>query len=155
MSVATYAAEFRHELEQASSVLIGTHLNPDGDALGSALPFTGEGVGKALETGMLAGRIGAEALASGDFSAVFLARYATALDQRYRRLYQGYGRAQHWLTRPGLADLLIRQAAHRPAVRSAVERVLAETAPPGAVFSLSGLLGWGGRQERQPEADPA
>ncbi len=31
------ARQFRRELENASSVLIGTHLNPDGDALGSAL----------------------------------------------------------------------------------------------------------------------
>jgi bifunctional oligoribonuclease and PAP phosphatase NrnA len=31
------ALAFRREIENASSVLIGTHLNPDGDALGSAL----------------------------------------------------------------------------------------------------------------------
>jgi phosphoesterase RecJ-like protein len=33
-------ALFRDELEAASSVLIGTHLNPDGDALGSALAMS-------------------------------------------------------------------------------------------------------------------
>lgn len=31
---------FRREVQQASSVLIGTHLNPDGDALGSALALS-------------------------------------------------------------------------------------------------------------------
>lgn len=31
------ARRFRDELRHASSVLIGTHLNPDGDALGSSL----------------------------------------------------------------------------------------------------------------------
>jgi phosphoesterase RecJ-like protein len=31
---------FRREIENASSVLIGTHLNPDGDALGSALAMS-------------------------------------------------------------------------------------------------------------------
>ena len=31
------AAQFQKEIEAASSVLIGTHLNPDGDALGCAL----------------------------------------------------------------------------------------------------------------------
>lgn len=36
----SHAAEFKKELERASSVLIGTHLNPDGDALGSALALS-------------------------------------------------------------------------------------------------------------------
>lgn len=34
------AGQFRNELEYTSSVLIGTHLNPDGDALGSALAMS-------------------------------------------------------------------------------------------------------------------
>jgi phosphoesterase RecJ-like protein len=34
------APAFRDELSDASSVLIGTHLNPDGDALGSALAMS-------------------------------------------------------------------------------------------------------------------
>ncbi|MBX3119951.1 MAG: bifunctional oligoribonuclease/PAP phosphatase NrnA [Fimbriimonadaceae bacterium] len=33
----TLAKKFQAEVQKASSVLIGTHLNPDGDALGSAL----------------------------------------------------------------------------------------------------------------------
>jgi phosphoesterase RecJ-like protein len=34
------ATAFNEEVAKASSVLIGTHLNPDGDALGSALAFS-------------------------------------------------------------------------------------------------------------------
>lgn len=34
------AGQFRQELRHTSSVLIGTHLNPDGDALGSALAMS-------------------------------------------------------------------------------------------------------------------
>src|ERR1700730_16902165 len=34
------AAQFQKEIEAASSVLIGTHMNPDGDALGSALAMS-------------------------------------------------------------------------------------------------------------------
>ncbi len=37
MSASSEAAAFREELAGAKTVLIGTHLNPDGDALGSAL----------------------------------------------------------------------------------------------------------------------
>jgi phosphoesterase RecJ-like protein len=35
-----YAGAFQEELSKASSVLIGTHMNPDGDALGSALALS-------------------------------------------------------------------------------------------------------------------
>lgn len=38
--IQTVAEQFQFELENASSVLIGTHLNPDGDALGSALAMS-------------------------------------------------------------------------------------------------------------------
>jgi phosphoesterase RecJ-like protein len=34
------ASAFQEEVHKASSILIGTHLNPDGDALGSALAFS-------------------------------------------------------------------------------------------------------------------
>lgn len=37
---AELARQFKMELRNASSVLIGTHLNPDGDALGSALAMS-------------------------------------------------------------------------------------------------------------------
>ena len=47
------AAEFKKELERASSVLIGTHLNPDGDALGSALALSLMLDGMAIENEVL------------------------------------------------------------------------------------------------------
>lgn len=41
MTISTSLAEaFRNEVLSASSVIIGTHLNPDGDALGSALAMS-------------------------------------------------------------------------------------------------------------------
>jgi flavin-dependent dehydrogenase len=124
-----------------------------GDALGAALPFLGEGVGKALETGLLAAETALAALAAGDFSEAFLARYGTAVEARYTALYRGYGRAQSWLSRPRVADLLARQAGHKPAVAEALAGVLAEELPPQAVFSLAGLLGWS--RPRRPQSGSA
>lgn len=40
MISAEIAAEFQKEVQSAASILIGTHLNPDGDALGSALAMS-------------------------------------------------------------------------------------------------------------------
>lgn len=47
MIAAEIVAEFKREVGAASSVLIGTHLNPDGDALGSALAMSAylDGIG--------------------------------------------------------------------------------------------------------------
>lgn len=126
-----------------------------GEALGSTLPFLGEGVGKALETGLLAGRVAGEALRGGDFSATFLARYSAEIETRYRPLYQGYQRAQNWLAAPRLLDLLAWQASRRPAFRSVVEGMLAGSVPPAAVFSLTGLLGRTGRAARHLPQVPA
>jgi flavin-dependent dehydrogenase len=119
-----------------------------GDALGAALPYTGEGVGKALATGMLAANTASEALQAGDFSAQFLARYGAELETRLRPLYRGYERAQRWLASPRLADLLAWRAQGNPAVADLYAGVLAEEVPPGAAFSLGSLLGW--RRPRRP-----
>lgn len=112
-----------------------------GEALGTTLPFTGEGVGKALETGLLAGQTAVEALHSGDFSGAFLARYGLTVEQRYRAAFQGYRRAQKWLNMPGLPDLLAWQVARKPLLREAAEMMLTGSLPPASIFSLSGLLG--------------
>lgn len=112
-----------------------------GEAIGTTLPFTGEGVGMALETGLLAGQIAFDALRSGDFSEAFLARYGAALEGRYRPFHQGYRRAQKWLTVPGLSDLLAWQVSRKPALRETAERMLSGELPPASIFSLSGLFG--------------
>jgi len=119
-----------------------------GEALGSTLPFICAGVGKALETGLLAAQVAAESLQSGDFSTAALSRYSALLEQRYRTLYRGYQRAQDWLGRSRLPDLLARQVERKPRMRSAVESMLAGRLLPSAVFSLSGLLGRPGRSSR-------
>ncbi|HEY7745117.1 MAG TPA: NAD(P)/FAD-dependent oxidoreductase [Desulfuromonadales bacterium] len=126
-----------------------------GEALGTTLPFTCEGVGKALETGLLAGQVGGEALHAGDFSGAFLARYGQALEQRYRAVYQGYRRAQKWLNIPGLPDLLAWQVARKPALREAAEMMLSGTLPPASIFSLSGLAGRPARITRKRDELPA
>jgi flavin-dependent dehydrogenase len=121
-----------------------------GEALGATCPFIGDGIGKALETGLWAGQFAAQALEAGDVSADFLARYRDSLEKRYRLLYRGYQRAQRWLAYPRLLDLLAWQAGRRPSVRRALERMLADGLHPGKVFSLSGLLGRVGFDSEEP-----
>jgi geranylgeranyl reductase family protein len=119
----------------------GPGLLVAGEALGAACPFTGEGVGKALETGIHAALFAGEALKAGDFSTSFLAGYHRFLQDTYGRLYGGYLRAERWLSRPRLLNLLAWQLDRKPAARKAVERILAEGLDPRRIFSLRSLFG--------------
>ena len=103
-----------------------------GEAAGSTYSLTGEGIGKALETGMLA----AEALLAGTEGAE--ARYElhmAALKPKFD-LYQQANRIN---AHPWLADLLIWRGKHSPRLRRRMEGVLSETENPGHLVTLRGL----------------
>lgn len=103
-----------------------------GEAAGSTYSLTGEGIGKALETGLLA----AEAVLAGTEGAE--ARYEqqmTALKPKFD-LYQ---RANRINAHPWLADLLIWRGQRSPRLMRRMEGVLSETVNPGDLVSLGGL----------------
>ena len=108
-----------------------------GEALGTTLPFTGEGVGTALESGDLAGDLAADALERDDLS-VLLA-YARRLRERLARRHRGYGRAQAWLSVPPLCDLLAWRAVRSPRFRATAGRMLLAQEDPKHVFSAGAL----------------
>ena len=113
-----------------------------GEAIGATFPLTGEGIGKAMETGELAAEAMLAALTAPDAAAAraALARYASRLDRELRPKYRGYALAERWMARPWLADLVLRRAARRPRVRAAMTGILQETVDPARVFSLGGAL---------------
>ena len=75
-----------------------------GESIGATFPFTGEGIGKAMETGELAAQAIDRTLESGDFEPLhrFSARLKLDLLPRYR----AYATAQRWLSQAWLNDLL-------------------------------------------------
>ena len=113
-----------------------------GDAAGTTYAFSGEGIGKAMESGMLA----AEALlhassspaAETDHDAEVLRRYATALRQLLPQfvLYERAGIVNDW---PWLADLLVWRARKSPRILRRMAGVLDETQNPARLFTLSGI----------------
>lgn len=108
-----------------------------GETLGTTFPFTGEGIGKAMESGELAASVVRGALESGhpeDLSA-----YQGRLDRELRPRYRSYGAAQRYLSRPWLNDLVIRRAAKSASLRAAFEGIIGETADPRDVFSIRAL----------------
>jgi flavin-dependent dehydrogenase len=107
-----------------------------GEAAGSTYAFTGEGIGKAMETGMLA----ADALRKG-------AQDDAGVQQRYKasiqvlqpkfNLYEQAGRVN---AHPWLADLVIWRARKSPRVLRRIGGVLEETSNPGHMFTARGIL---------------
>ena len=132
-------APLRFSLAGARAAKAG--LLVTGEAAGSTYAFTGEGIGKALETGMLA----AEALLavpggvpSGDSPGV-PERYAASLAALKPR-FDLYERANQINAHPWLADLVIWRARRSPRLLRKMSGVLEETSNPGNLISARGLL---------------
>ena len=109
-----------------------------GEAAGSTYAFTGEGIGKAMETGLLA----AEALVAGRRRQLQDAQVRADYEARILALkprFDLYEKANRVNEHPWLADLLIWRAKRSPAIVRRMSGVLDETSNPGHLVSLRGL----------------
>jgi len=118
-----------------------------GEAAGSTYAFSGEGIGKAMETGMLAARalIDARAVAADgaaqDGAALDAAHapYCAAIAALKPR-FDLYERANRVNEHPWLADLLIWRANRSARILRRMEGVLEETGNPGNLVSVRGIV---------------
>jgi geranylgeranyl reductase family protein len=124
----------------AGSQTSADRLLAAGEAVGSTYALTGEGIGKAMESGALAAEFAVEALSRGRFDAAYLRNYDAALEERFRKAFRQYQSAERWLRYPRIANLLARKARRHQAVREMLEDMLAERRYPTDVLSLGGLL---------------
>ena len=106
-----------------------------GDAAGATYSFTGEGIGKALESGMLA----ADAIVDGADDAAARARYEAGLTALKPR-FDLYERANRINEHPWLADLLIWRANASERIMRRMSGVLEETNNPGNLVTARGIL---------------
>jgi flavin-dependent dehydrogenase len=109
-----------------------------GEAAGSTYAFTGEGIGKAMETGILAADALLAGRAAAEPEAATRVRYETALAALKPR-FDLYERANKVNDHPWLADLLIWRANRSPRILRRMAGVLEETGNPGNLVSLRGL----------------
>jgi flavin-dependent dehydrogenase len=110
-----------------------------GEAAGSTYLFTGEGIGKALETGMLAAQAIVEGRDQRLGDAQVRARYEAALHALKPR-FDAYEQANRINNHPWLADLLIWRARHSESVRNRLSGVIEETHTPRNLVTAGGLL---------------
>jgi len=112
-----------------------------GEAAGLTYPFSGEGIGKAMESGVLAGEVLAQVFAGATGSpAQAGASYEQKMHSRHARRYQTYQTAQQWLARPGICNLIAERANASLYLKEQLEGLLTETSDALAIFSVGGLL---------------
>lgn len=110
-----------------------------GEAIGSTYDFTGEGIGKAMETGLLA----AEALIAGESAGLDDAAVRADYERRLRALmpkFRLYAKANSINAHPWLADLVIWRAKRSERLLRRMSGVLNETSNPGNLVSIRGLM---------------
>lgn len=143
-------APLRCSLEGAALSRPG--LIATGEAVGSTYAFTGEGIGKAMETGLLAAEaiaptllaaqaagepVGDRVHAQADEGA--RARYQAGIDA-LRPRFALYERANRVNDHPWIADLLIWRGRKSERIMNRMKAVLEETGNPGNLVSLRGIL---------------
>lgn len=100
-----------------------------GDAAGLIDPFTGEGIGGAMQSGRMAAQAAAEAIAAGDLSEGFLRRY----DERFWAYLGPEVRLSHKLQKIGrrkwLLNWVLGKASRSPYVRDMISGMLANVVP--------------------------
>ena len=109
-----------------------------GEAAGSTYAFTGEGIGKAMETGLLAAEAVSQTAAGPAGDTAVRQRYEAALRALKPRfgLYESAAQVNH---RPWLIDLVIWRAKRSPGILRRMAGVLEETQNPGRLLSWRGL----------------
>lgn len=105
-----------------------------GECVGTTLPLTGEGIGKALETGILAAK--ALLAHAGQGRAAVAAAYSASMSA-LKPKYDAYRKAELLLRRPWLANILVRRAGRGGYMHTRLEALFSETADPANLFRLS------------------
>jgi flavin-dependent dehydrogenase len=142
-------APLRSSLQGASWAAPGILVT--GEAAGSTYSFTGEGIGKAMETGLLAaeallqartpvaghGRPTPAATTAAD--AALAADYSARL-ARLKPKFALYERGNTVNHHPWLTELLVRRAAASPAIRRRMSDLLEERATPAQLLTARGIV---------------
>jgi flavin-dependent dehydrogenase len=106
-----------------------------GEAAAMTYPGTGEGIGKAMESGIMAARFVADALAGRAPIDAVTPAYEAEFRRRFASRYHAYQRAQRWAGSPFLLNLLAYRANAGRFVRRELEALVDERGDASALFS--------------------
>ncbi|HTT11448.1 MAG TPA: geranylgeranyl reductase family protein [Burkholderiaceae bacterium] len=127
------------------TALAGAHLSRPGllvigEAAGTTYSFSGEGIGKAIASGIVAGEIAARAPRDTQAAIDAARTYAACIRSDFAERFRAYKIAQGWLAYPAVLGFLARRAAAGGYVRQQLQALLTETGDPSELFSVAGLL---------------
>ncbi len=126
------AAMLRCGLSGAAPVA-GENLLVLGEALGATYPYTGEGIGTALESGELAAKAVHESFRGKGKRGIAL--YPRLVGKVLAPRHRGWGLCQKYLSNPRLNDWFIRLAKPGSLAQSALEHVCNDSMNPGELLS--------------------
>lgn len=111
-----------------------------GEAASMTYSASGEGIGKAMESGVMAAALASDCL-SGRLSADVVHRqYEASFTSKFRFRYRAYAVAQAFARYPAVLSLLAARAGAGRFARQQLEDLIAERGDARRLFSLEGLL---------------
>jgi geranylgeranyl reductase family protein len=111
-----------------------------GEAAAMTYPATGEGIGKAMESGLIAADLVAQAVSGGRSGDAVHEQYEAEFRGRFGARYGAYGVAERWTSRAWMLNLVAWRANAGTFARREVEALMAEQGDPRRLFSPAGLL---------------
>ena len=111
-----------------------------GEAAAVTYPATGEGIGKAMESGMLAAALCRQAVAGERRIETLAEVYGAEFRRQFAPRYRAYAVAQSWASRPFMLDLLAARATRGRFAREELEALVAERGDARSLFSARGLM---------------
>jgi geranylgeranyl reductase family protein len=111
-----------------------------GEAAGLTYSFSGEGIGKAMASGLMAADVILKASSDGPFHARVARDYTTRMRSAFAQRFKAYKLAQDWLTRPAIGNLLAWRAGRSRFLKQELERIFTETSDPRGLFSAAGMI---------------
>jgi len=117
-----------------------TGLLAVGEAASLTYAATGEGIGKAMESGIMAARHVEDVLAGRQPIAALHQRYETEFKQAFAFRYRAYSVAQSWAASPLILSLLAARTNAGSFARQELEDLIAERGDARKLFSKRGLL---------------
>lgn len=118
--------------------LVGRSVLFTGEMIGATLLMTGEGIGQAMTTGWMAAAAVDRALGEGNRE--HLAAYVSDLESEIRPRHIGFRRAQAWMSRPWLNDLLAWRMNRSRYLRGVCAGFLGGHGNPRSLYSVRAIF---------------
>jgi geranylgeranyl reductase family protein len=110
-----------------------------GEAAGLTYSASGEGLGKAMASGIIAAELIADCFEKGRAADTVGPAYAARLTRDFGSRFRAYREVQRWFENPAFIDFLVQRGKDSAFARRRLEEVYNETSDPGIVISLVGM----------------